>query len=1150
MTKRSLWIAAVLLGLFASAASAQRTTGTIRGTVTDTSGAIIAGAQVKATNTATGFTRTAATNTSGLYVFSDLPVGPYKLEVEFAAFKTAVMTDIGLNVAEVRVVDARLEPGALTESISVESPQVAVQTASGEVAGLITGTQARELPLNGRNYLSLVMLMPGVVGGDGLNLKDKGLMGGSDMSVSGNATTSNMWMVDGVNNNDVGSNRTVLIYPSVEAIDEIKVHRNAYGAEFGGGSGGQVNLITRGGTNEFHGSAYYFGRRDSLVSKNYFLEQANQPKQALDRNDFGFTIGGPIVKDKIHFFASGEWNIEDRGIARSQLVPTQAERNGDFSVRTACSLAAPTDPVTGQPFPGGIIPADRISPGGLAYLKLFSVPNTTPTGGNCNNWVTSVTTPIRYNQINARMDWVVNPTTRLMVRYTQDSWKDNAPNAVEQLWGDDAFPVVDSNWNQPSRSLTAQLTHQLGSTGTNTITFSYSGNKIETTLGGEDTGVLNGILQAIPTMYPTSAKLHGADQGSPVFWGGAGYSSLWNQAPFENNQDLWVVRDDYAAVFGKHFVKAGVLASSNAKNEDQSGGNAEQSNFWGSTGLNGWGGTTGNLLADFLLKDMGWGFSELGIAARAETRWKDLEFYVNDTWKVRPNVTLDVGVRYSVFMNPYQANDKIMVFDPAQFSPALGNDPCNGMLQPEGTNWCQEAGFLGGTTYSNRSLHPQSYDNIAPRLGVAWDVHGDGKLAVRAGVGRFFLRERVSPYLSLGANPPFTQVASGWRYLDSNVQDGVGLSAGVPTRGYAQETIYPSSWQWNVSVEKEIFRNTTLMVGYVGNRGMHGLRTYDPNQVRTGDVNQNGVDDRLDYIHYGATSDSASQAALRPYGTFGNIQIQMWDHSGDSVYHGLQSQLVSRFWNGSSFQASYTWSRTIANETLGNSSGSIDPDNTFTDLDNPGLDRGLADTHRTHLANASLLLMLPSLADHPSSFVRNVFGDWQVTSIVQYTSGAPVTVHAGSVPGVGNIIGNGYGGTDRVNFVPGVACNGGSGTEQILNPAAYTLNGYQLGTIGNSGRGACYGPDFFQTDLALYKNINLGKRFKAQLRFEAFNVFNTVNFKHAGINTGYSPTSATFDAPDASTATTITSATPAANFGQATRTFDPREFQFGIKLMF
>ena len=545
--------------------------------------------------------------------------------------------------------------------------------------------------------------MPGVVGGDGLNLKDKGLMGGSDMSVSGNPTTNNMWMVDGVNNNDVGSNRTVLIYPSVEAIDEIKVHRNAYGAEFGGGSGAQVNLVTRGGTNEFHGSAFYFGRTDALVSKNYFLEKANQPKQDLSRNDFGFTIGGPIIKDKLHFFASAEWNNEDRGIARSaaRAHPGRAQRR----LQPADGLLArgpdrpahrpalprrhhPREPA--QPrrpgLPAALQPAqhdpDRRELQQLGHLGHDPhplQPDQRPhgLGGQPHH---PPDAPLHPGQLEGQ-----RPERRRAALGRR-----RLPGGRLEL--EPAQPLAHRPADPPARLDGHEHDHVL-------------------LLGEQDRGhrwaartpaVLDTINQAIPTMFPTSGKLHGADQGSPVFWGGAGYSSLWNEAPFLNNQDLFVLRDDYAAVFGKHFVKAGVLVSTNAKNEDTGGGNGEQSNFWGSTGLNGWGGTTGNLLADFLLKDMGWGFSESSTAITANTRWKDLEFYVNDTWKVRPNVTLDLGVRYSVFMNPYDANDKAMSFDPALFNAALGNDPCNGMWQPEGTTWCQEAGFKGGT----RGLEP------------------------------------------------------------------------------------------------------------------------------------------------------------------------------------------------------------------------------------------------------------------------------------------------------------------------------------------------------------------------------------------------------------------------------------------------------------
>ena len=259
-----------------------------------------------------------------------------------------------------------------------------MKTVGGEVAGLVTGEQVRELPLNGRNFLQLALLMPGVSAPDSLNVKDKGLLSGSDMSVSGGAITSNLWTVDGANNNDVGSNRTILVYPSVDAIDEFKIHRNSYGAEYGQAGGGEINIVTRGGTNEFHGSAYYFGRRDALNAKNYFLEKANQPKNKLDRNDFGWTLGGPILKDKLHFFASVEWNKETAASPSRGWCPrrpsgpaTSASRSSTPTARAARRPRRPI-PLTGLPFPGNRIPADRLSPGGLDWLQLYALPNRPP----------------------------------------------------------------------------------------------------------------------------------------------------------------------------------------------------------------------------------------------------------------------------------------------------------------------------------------------------------------------------------------------------------------------------------------------------------------------------------------------------------------------------------------------------------------------------------------------------------------------------------------------------------------------------------------------------------------------------------------------------------------------------------------------------
>src|SRR5436190_318430 len=408
--RKSLLLLFVLSSLLAGVAPAfaQRTTASVRGTVTDPSKAVVPGATVTVTNRDTGLTRTTTTNAEGVYSVSELPVGRYTVSVELQGFKTATRTDIVLNVADDLKIDFELSAGALSETVSVSAESTPVKTLGGDVSGVITGQQIRELPLNGRNFLQLATLMPGVSAPDFLNVKDKGLLGGSDLSISGGGVTSNLWTVDGANNNDVG-----------------------------------------------------------------------------------WTAGGPIKKDKLHFFASEEWNVETRGTPRASFVPTAAERSGDFSgpAIPGCTLPTPIDPLTGSPFPGNRIPTNRLSPGGQALLKLYPLPNTTPAAGSCNNWVTSINTPLNWRQENARFDYTITNSSRLMVRYTQDTWTNNSPSNQGNLWGDDKFPAVDSNWDQPGKSFAISLNQNLGSKAVNSLQFSYSANKITVTRGGTSPGL-------------------------------------------------------------------------------------------------------------------------------------------------------------------------------------------------------------------------------------------------------------------------------------------------------------------------------------------------------------------------------------------------------------------------------------------------------------------------------------------------------------------------------------------------------------------------------------------------------------------------------------------------------------------------------------
>ncbi|MBZ5701410.1 MAG: TonB-dependent receptor [Acidobacteriia bacterium] len=1117
-------LAALLLG-FSRGLPAQEITGTLSGTVTDTSGAIVPDATVIVVRTETGAVRQTTTSSAGIFFFNSLPIGSYRMSVEKAGFKKYEASGIELHVNDKLDLPVQLTVGEIAEKVTVTLEAPLLQTESAELASLVSSKQILDLPLNGRDFNQLVDLVPGVAPDNGRVNGGVGLFSDTSVSVSGSQSNSNLFLVDGEYNLDSGGNGNLLVTPSVDSIEEFKILRNDYSAEFGGATGGVINVVTKSGGSNFHGTVYDFVRNDKLDATDTFLNASGQQKSKLRQNDYGFTGGGPFWIPGVYntkrtsdfFFVSMEWRHESRGNVVTDTVPTLRQRQGILD--PACAVTPPA-PCTIQPAdPQELvltepnIAAGLIDPNAAAFLQRYPLPNANIAGGF--NFIAS---PPRVNTDMTqlyRWDHSFGSRYVFAARYIGMTQSLNGINC--DLFGAcDNFPSVNTDWTWKGKSAIVKLTAQLTSRLINDFQFGYSSNELGYVTGATSDPAIAGRAGF------TYTELFPETSGSfPALNGVNGFGAIGNGAPFHNRTDNFQYKDDLAYTTGKHNFKFGGFLRFNRKTEPANGG----SNYTAGT-------FTFDTFENFLLGNFT-NYNEEQTQNNVYDRERDYAFYANDTWKLRPNLTLSLGLRYQVLAQIFSATNNISNFRVSAYNPgncsvaafdAAGNvDPTlcsvtNGIVVP-------------GTGGVSRSTLPSHYNDWEPRLGLAWQPGAVKNLVVRAGLGIFAGRDALSQTSSLGRQLPNDIVA--------NISGGSFSSLAAfnfslpqpPAFLFALADPYdsPTTYQYNLGAQYQLGSKTVFDVSYVGNHGIHLGRNRNINQVPDAS--------RLNVLNGVVLPDT-----VRPF--LGYNVINYNERAGVSRYNSLQISVDRRLAHGFQIQGSYTYSRNITNTANQDTEAAFAPvQNAF----NTAGEKGLANQDTPHSLSINYSWELPFFAQ-THGIARQALQGWKFVGIATFRSGTPTNICLSQ-----DVAGTGTGGgayeCQRPDLIANPNLDKGArtlahyfNTDAFVQPAA--------GAFGNAGRNVLRQPGVNNWDLSIFKAFEFpwfGKHqgwaaaetAKLEFRGELFNAFN-----HAQ----YNSLDTSFVVADPINGAGSKSASP--TFGAVTGDRGPREIQFALKLIF
>lgn len=1064
---------------------------TMSGTVTDSSGAVIAGGQVAIRNTATGITRTATTDSAGFYNAPNLEPGAYEVTFSAGGFATQVQSGITLTVGAQQVLNVKMQVGQVSQTVQVSGEAPTVQLESSSISSTIEDTTVRELPLNGRDWTALATLEPGVSSVGSLQLSSnnfqRGNRGfGTQMSISGGRPQQNNFRLDGINVNDYvnsGPGSVAGLALGVDAIAEFSVIGSNYSAEYGRTSGGVVNAITRAGTNQFHGSAYYFIRDEDFDARNAFDPATIPP---FHRNQYGGSIGGPIFKGNTFFFVDYEGLGQDLGVSNRNVSPSTNAANGLLNFSSASSFPAGcvSNGVSGT-INGNSYVQCALTVNSLVqpYLKFWGTPQILSGLGNTGVFTVVTQRRTSENFVSGRIDHKFSNSDSLFGTYQFDRAPVTQPDSLNDV-------LVGSNTSRTD--LILEETHTFNSQFINSVRAGYNRSTAINSFGVSAVNPVAGDMSLGPDGNSAAPSI--------VVSGITTLTSGLQTQPstvYHFNDYQWY--DDAFLTKGIHSIKFGFAAERLQENVGQNAGQIAGQYRFGS-------------LQAFLLNQPTSFRGNTSIGSLKYLRQSIFGGYAQDDIHLRQNLTVNLGLRYEMSTVPTEIHNELAAIGTLT-SPTL---------------------HLGSPYFSNPTLK-----NFEPRVGFAWDPFKDGKTSIRAGFGTFdvlplmyeyaIMVVGTAPYIVTGNETNLAQGTFPYiAYTDLNpaaaaASERVSYVQDNPKRNYVM--------QWNLSVQRQITPNLTASVTFVGNRGVHmpfraddGL-TVVPTVTSAGYLwpcgpnGKPGVTCASGFLPSGTQAAPISSTTIKPNTNFGRADVLQW--SNNSVYDALEVQIVKKMAHGFQVQGSYTWGKSI---DLGSGSTHGDPfvNSISSDwaFNSQQLNRGLSDYNIGQNLVVNYTWMIP--APHvQSAFASLVLGGWQVGGIFTAQTGLPFTPQMGPDP-YGTQSTLSYAFPNRITTGPGcaTAVNPGNPTQYInlscfalpTAPASFasqcaTFSGatapapagqvYCANLLGNVGRNSLIGPGLVDLDFSLFKNIpikRVSEEFNVQLRVEAFNVINHANF--------------------------------------------------------